>query len=237
MKKSKDRWESISNQLEKMWIDYERIEGTNPREMSKDELDNIFDREYSIKVHPPKWIWLSSIGCSHSHFKIYEKIVKEKIPFSLILEDDVVFDDKFKSFYDRIALWKSWGYDYISVNYQPFTVKYLKCFLKTKRKECGILKFILYFLWWISYSMMDFFPLILSKIKWDILIVKRYRPFYLTWAYFITYAWAKKLLSVHPKVFTVADYLPEKYRWKSKLKFYVSVPVLAIQNVEVFWTI
>lgn len=237
MEESRDRWEFISKQLDKLWIDYERIEGTNPKKMTKEEIDKIYDKNLSIKVHPPKWLSLGSIWCSHSHIKIYERIVNEHIPYSLILEDDIIINPKIKWLYDKISNNSdNIKRDYLSMNYWCFSFLYFKNYIKKTWHEKNKKYFLLYLIWWIIYSILDFFPQLLYKITWKILIVKRYRPFYLTWAYFITYDWAKKLLSVHPKVFTTADFLPENYRKKSGLRFFVTVPVLAEQDTKTFET-
>ena len=245
MKDSKNRWESVKTQLERFWIDYERIEWTNPKLMTKHEIDLIYDEDLSLKKHPPKWMNLATIGCAHSHFKIYERIVKEKIPLALVLEDDVIISEKVKLLYERFDCFienkkgKSLKWEYLSMNYGFFGLKklcnhicisYRKLFLKKK-----ILSFIVYVIGWFVYSVLDFFPWVVSKMFWTI-IIKRYRPFYLSWWYFVSYYWAKKLLEINNKVFTYADYLPEmctNYKYGG-LKFFVTVPVLVVQDRKHF---
>lgn len=242
LKESKDRWMSIKKQLDDLWIEYDRFEAINPKLMTREEVDKIYDRELASKLFPPGWLTLGSLWCSYSHLSIYKKIVEEKIPLSLVLEDDVIVSKKVKELYDALRCKnldldkEKW--DYLSMNYWYFWWNYLRTFFK-KVSENYFRKWkvrlsLLYFLWGILYTLMDFFPRIISKIRGKTLIIKRYRPFYLTWWYFITYEWAKKLLSINPKVFCVADWLPEKYRKKSELKFYVTVPVLCVQDVWTF---
>ncbi|GHV19598.1 hypothetical protein AGMMS49959_05050 [Planctomycetales bacterium] len=49
--------------------------------------------EIAAAVYPPaqKFLTAGEIGCACSHWRIYEKIVAEKIPVALILEDDAMF--------------------------------------------------------------------------------------------------------------------------------------------------
>jgi glycosyl transferase family 25 len=45
----------------------------------------------------------SEIGCYLSHFSIYQKMVAERIPLALILEDDIECDPDFKQVVDELA--------------------------------------------------------------------------------------------------------------------------------------
>lgn len=238
-----DRWLSIKSQLDNLWINYERFEWTNPSKMSKQELEKIYDEKKSKKVHPPKWLTLWSIWCSDSHLRIYRKIIDENIPVALVFEDDAVIDCRVKMLYDKFNnLWENdkLKRDYLSMNYWFFWRNYLCKYIKKIRdeyfKKYKIWYFLLYLCWWFTYFILDFFPRLLMKLSWKILIVKRYRPFYLTWWYFITKEWARKLLSINDKVFTTADFLINNYRKKSKIKFYITVPVLVEQDLNTFQT-
>ena len=242
LKESKDRRLSIKKQLDDLWIEYERFEAANPKLMSEEQIDEIYDKELAIKLFPPKWLTLGSLWCSYSHLSIYKKIVEEHIPLSFVLEDDVIVSGKVKELYDDLN-WKvleidKEKWDYLSLNYGFFSISYFKNFIQQIFirffRKWKVLKFLVYAFWGIVYLILDFFPRIVAKFMKRTLLVKRYRPFYLTGWYFITYEWAKKLLSINPKVFCVADWLPEKYREKSRLRFYVTVPVLCVQDVWTF---
>lgn len=245
LEKSKDRWLSIKTQLDDLWISYERINASNPYQMTKKEIDRIYDEDRAKKVHPPKWLTLGNIWCADSHIRIYKKIIEENIPIALVFEDDAVIDrrilDLINCFNQYTKNKKSTvKRDYLSMNYWFFSIKYLgdhiKKNIKLFLKQGKLLHFLVFTLWWIVYSIIDYLPWLLSKLSKKVLIIKRYRPFYLAWWYFITREWAKKLLSLHDRVFTLADYLPERYRNKSKLKFYITVPVLVEQDRDRFST-
>lgn len=242
MENLNDRWSFMRQQLDNLWINYERFKATDPKQMKQEEIDEIYDEEKAKKIHPPKGISLWSLWCSYSHQRIYKKMVEEDIQMALVFEDDAIIDYRLNVLYKQIEWKLVWDIkrDYLLMNYGYFGWNYLcKHIKKIGRKylrDGNLLFFLLYFCWWIVYSVLDFFPWLWAKITWKILIVRRYRPFYLAWWYFITKNWAKKLLSIHNKVFTVADFLPERYRKQSKLKIYVTVPLLVEQAVDKFPT-
>ncbi|NHB90363.1 glycosyltransferase family 25 protein [Photorhabdus tasmaniensis] len=82
LKKDLERRKSIQYQAEKLELNVEFIEAINGRELSQDE----------VKVLCPDFdkseITLGELGCSLSHLKIYEKMVKENIQLALVMEDD-----------------------------------------------------------------------------------------------------------------------------------------------------
>lgn len=89
---SSDRRVRMECLLRKKGIaDYEFIEAVDGRKMSEEERHRRFDVErflarYSIDVRP------GEIGCTLSHQECYRKMVSERIPYVLILEDDICFD-------------------------------------------------------------------------------------------------------------------------------------------------
>lgn len=69
------------------FLDYEFVSAVDGRNMDIAERNEKFDLEkfrkrYGFDVRP------GEIGCTLSHQKCYRKIVKERIPYVLILEDD-----------------------------------------------------------------------------------------------------------------------------------------------------
>lgn len=70
-------------------LDYEFITAVDGKFLSMEEREKLFDTKkflerYSVEVRP------GEIGCTLSHQRCYEKIVKDNEPFALILEDDIM---------------------------------------------------------------------------------------------------------------------------------------------------
>ncbi|RAX14150.1 glycosyltransferase family 25 protein [Photorhabdus bodei] len=82
LKKDIERKKSIQHQSEKLELDVEFIEAVNGRELSQDEI-----KLFCPDFHKSS-MTLGELGCSLSHLKIYEKMVKENIQLALIMEDD-----------------------------------------------------------------------------------------------------------------------------------------------------
>ena len=76
----------MSDQLEKMGLDYEVIEAVNGHALTQEQIETMCNmdriREWSSLMTP------GMIGCSLSHYKVYCEMVERSIPEALILEDD-----------------------------------------------------------------------------------------------------------------------------------------------------
>lgn len=95
LKRSADRRYRVTKQLQNQGILYEIVEAVDGAELSRASL---------LEYYENKETTLPSgfLACGISHYKVYQKIVEEEIPISLILEDDVVLDSSFHSIIDRI---------------------------------------------------------------------------------------------------------------------------------------
>lgn len=67
----------------------EAVDGRKMTELQRKEMFDIksFKRLYSKNVRP------GEIGCTLSHQKCYREIIKKKLPYALILEDDAIITD------------------------------------------------------------------------------------------------------------------------------------------------
>lgn len=89
LESAKDRREYMRKLLTKFPIlDVEFVEAVDGRKMSLNELEKIFDYKAAYKTKsrfpsPPE------IGCTLSHIKCYNKLLKSRENFALILEDDI----------------------------------------------------------------------------------------------------------------------------------------------------
>ena len=76
--------EKILEQTEKLNLKAEIIPAVYGKNLSKEDLKNL------VYDYPNCALALGEIGCALSHLNIYNKIVKEDIPISFILEDDAI---------------------------------------------------------------------------------------------------------------------------------------------------
>ena len=84
MNSSKSRLERIKRELRTKEVPFERIEAIDGRRLPDPaKFVSPFSRIFRVKPLFPR-----EIGCWLSHKKVWEKITAEKIPLSLVLEDD-----------------------------------------------------------------------------------------------------------------------------------------------------
>jgi glycosyl transferase family 25 len=120
--------ERLSNAYEQLdkyeFKNYEKITGINGKRLSIDEIN---DNTTTIgKLFASR----SIIGCGLSHIRLWEKIVKENIELSLILEDDFILKDDFKNKLNNVLLNVSVtnNYHIIYLSSCIFHNKYLKLY-------------------------------------------------------------------------------------------------------------
>jgi glycosyl transferase family 25 len=97
--KDVERLSNAYKQLDKYeFKNYEKFTGIYGKQLSIDEIN---DNTTTIGM---LFASRSMIGCGLSHIRIWEKIVKENINLSLILEDDFICKDDFKNKLNNVLL-------------------------------------------------------------------------------------------------------------------------------------
>lgn len=86
--------------MESQWplrqTDYQFFPGADGKKFTRAELENIADIQgLEEKFRKPIDELRGLIGCTYSHFLIYEKMVKEQIEVACVLEDDVILSKHF----------------------------------------------------------------------------------------------------------------------------------------------
>lgn len=175
-------------------------------------------------------------GCAFSHAFIYEKIVKENIPYSVILEDDVILPSNFVEIVEKEInkIYKKW--DWLSFDYRyvgiPFLSSWFVATYKTIKQNP----------WFIFYALIKLpYILILSifEMSRDYLARKIisyrgskffFRPLYNAGAYIITLEGAKKLLPFTSPLCMSADRTPNIARIKASFRLYGYVPLIVHQD-------
>lgn len=102
--KDRERLIKADLQLRTADIEYERFPAIYAKEMSQIDRDTV--------VNYFRWwccigrkILIGEIGCALSHYKIYQKMISENIPYICILEDDVILKNGFKETINKVEKW------------------------------------------------------------------------------------------------------------------------------------
>ena len=94
MPRSKERWEYISAQLDKLDLPYERVDGVDAQMLSADEMSKYYSFAKNRKIFA-KPLGIGEIGCYIAHVNCWHKVVEQNLDFGIILEDDVSLDGNF----------------------------------------------------------------------------------------------------------------------------------------------
>jgi len=224
--KDKERMKFMHNQLLRLGIAYERFPAINGR----DYIASSAEYQEEIAIQKTGHALLpGELGCALSHKKIYELIVAQKIPYALILEDDVQLPNNFHAIIrNQIDLQKIHKWEYLLFNYPvvglPWIKKWFIALIANyknlqKKEFSSQIFFILYSIAKILYMI----PLSLLeglRNKYKSFYpgpVRFYRPIYLAGAYILTLEGAKKLLELSNPIVYPADRLPNQARIKNKL--------------------
>ena len=70
------------------FLDVSFIKAIDGKCLSEEELTNRFDRKLAYQRYGRN-LNVGEIGCTLSHYQCYQKILREKLSYVLILEDDV----------------------------------------------------------------------------------------------------------------------------------------------------
>ena len=102
-----ERWESTSSKLSALGLHPIRFDATVGRALSNEEIEQHYDAHANRKYHHRN-LTVGEIGCYISHQNLWKKISEEKIPYCLILEDDLCIDDKLPSLLKHVEQLKGW---------------------------------------------------------------------------------------------------------------------------------
>jgi GR25 family glycosyltransferase involved in LPS biosynthesis len=227
--KDTDRRAFMEKQLTERGFDYEIIHAVLG---VSEEAQCSYDEEFAQKENG-RSLTNGEIGCSLSHRMIYEKIVREHIPFSLIFEDDAVLPDNFKNIIDKEVLRAKGLWDMLLFEYLPTGNIYLKAWIKAsyERSKKNPL-FLMYTLCKMPYILFVTFYEVVQRVyaKWYPGPRIFWRPLYHASAYLLTEEGAKKMLSLTYPIRFSADRLPNQARIRTGLRLRGYVPLMVRQN-------
>lgn len=240
--KDKERMFFMHNQLTKLGIEYRRQSAILGKEYQPTLSE--YDEELAVKKSGHKML-LGEVGCALSHAKVLENIVQEKIPYTLILEDDVVLPENFKEILEREIIrnknnWEYLLFDYAEVGY-PFIKQWISGVTNTFKNLWGTkpLKACTYSCY-VLLKGLYIIPLSVFEGLREVYMKKHsgpvrfFRPVYFAGAYLVNLVGAEKLYSLTKPVVYTADQLPNKARVLKDLNFKCFSPLIVSQKRTAF---
>ena len=236
--KDKERLSFIKNQFEGKQYSINRFPAITPSDISESMYANVdylwIQQKYAPVFRP------GEVACAFSHKAIYEKISQEKIPISLIMEDDVILDKAFFTFLRKLELSLSQNkkpkWEYLQCNYHIMDwVNFQRFFNETlnRARRATLLQRMPLLLKIIIGVFLFLFELLLFFLARFIghIVIKPYRPYYMAGTYFITYDWAQKILSTMDwKIIAPADIIQNIAKKENWLKLRMLLPQLSVQD-------
>jgi GR25 family glycosyltransferase involved in LPS biosynthesis len=232
------RKKAIERRLKELDAAYEIVPGIYGDD--KKVLER-YDEARAIKEHGKPLIF-GEKGCAVAHALVYERIAREGIPYSVILEDDILLPDDFLEIVEREIKRNQGKWDWLSFDYRYVGKEFLQHWLhatKTTIKKHPL--FLFYALLKAPYiAALSFFEGARNKRalrdKSYAGARRFYRPLYNAGAYVLTLEGAKKLLPFTDPLRLTADQAPNVARWKTDFNLYGYVPLVVKQNTKDYET-
>ena len=101
LKQDAQKKKQMQIQLDKLGLKAEFVEAVDGRKLGEDEKNKVYDHQKTIRAIGRE-LTNGEIGCALSHQKIYKKLVEQKIPYAVILEDDAILCNDFKTIVENI---------------------------------------------------------------------------------------------------------------------------------------
>jgi len=101
MARDKRRREDMKRQLDSQKVDYEFFTGVDGKMIPQEDFEQISDKEeLEAKENRPISELKGMVGCTYSHYLIYNKMVDENLEKVCVLEDDVILSSDFAKYLD-----------------------------------------------------------------------------------------------------------------------------------------
>lgn len=103
MAKDVRRKQDMQKQFNKLAVEVEFFEGIDGKTIRKSHFLDIADvKRLEEKEKRPIGELKGMVGCTYSHYLIYEKILKDNIDVACVLEDDVIIAESFNEYLNYI---------------------------------------------------------------------------------------------------------------------------------------
>jgi len=226
------RREIIEKRLQSLGASYEFMDGIygdDPRVLER------YDEIRAIKEHGKPLIF-GEKGCALAHALVYERIIKENILYSVILEDDIILPDVFLEIVEREINKKNKKWDWLSFDYRYIGFEFLKAwfyanYIRIKQNPLFFFYALIKSPYIIFISIFEWMRNIFA-IKFNFYSGGKrfYRPLYNAGAYILTLDGAKKLIPFTKPLRLTADQLPNVARIKTNFNLFGYVPLIVKQN-------
>jgi GR25 family glycosyltransferase involved in LPS biosynthesis len=247
MDSHEDRRTFMEDGLAQANLSATRIVGVNGRALSDEEIETLAPKEAVLATN--KRIFLKGeVGCALSHRNIYDDIIKNNIPYAVIMEDDITIPTNFKNIVETLlhnhTIKNSW--DYIAFDYTEPGLHYLRFWLRSIKIRVGhSSSFITSFSIIVSACIkgLYIFPLSLFEAIRNYLRrfypgpVIFFRPLYLAGCYLITNKTAHILRELNTPIIYPADKVQNQARIKRGLRLRAYAPLIIRQEKFVFGSI
>jgi glycosyl transferase family 25 len=119
LKHRTDKLDLIKENLNRLRIlEYTIIDATYGQELSEEEIREHVDSSFFLNVLDENQLTRPEIGCSASHNKIYEKIIKENYSHAIVFEDDSQIRSNFSKALQKIKKEKfDFYFDFLLLGY------------------------------------------------------------------------------------------------------------------------
>lgn len=226
------RKEFMAKQLTALGIDHEFITATDGKLLKNEEIENVYDKVTALEIHGHE-LSKTQIACALSHRRIYEKIKAAKLPWALILEDDVVLDKKVTSILNDTFVSNSRA-DWLQIDYLPFNVSFIQQWLRAsvvriKRQPLFLVYAVAKAPFLLLWGIFEYGREILARTS-SPRAAHFPRPLYLASAYIITAAGVEKILPLCTPIRFAADQVQNRARIQTDFTFKAIVPLLASQD-------
>ncbi len=222
----------MEKQLQSLGLPYEFVSATNGHTLPDSEILKMYDAEAAFATHGHH-LSKTQIACADSHRRIYEIIKARKLPWALILEDDVILDSRVVTVANDAFVRKS-NVEWLQIDYLPFNTSFLSGWWQaTKVRVARRPLFIIYALLKL--------PLLLSLGAYEYArehwaknrtptVAIFPRPLYLASAYIITATGVEKILPLCTPIRYAADQIQNRARVEGGLRLRGIIPLLAKQD-------
>lgn len=87
LKRAQDRREVISEQMHRLGLPFEFIDGVDGKSLTDKQIEGLADQKWAYR-NEGRFFTRGEIGCYASHLLAYQKVVEDDLSYALILEDD-----------------------------------------------------------------------------------------------------------------------------------------------------
>jgi GR25 family glycosyltransferase involved in LPS biosynthesis len=240
--RDRERLAFIDAALRERGMTYERFTAIYGRDIDTDAL---IDAEKSLRVEG-RPLTPGDVGTAASHRGVYARIIEERIPYALILEDDVqlpmqmqaiVAEEIRKNEQRGAGGWEYLSFDYGTIGPRLFPIWFRSFIPRLKRASVlGRVGILLYG----AVKLFYIVPLFLYEYLRNCYAVHYpgpvtfYRPMYNAGAYILTYTGAQKLRDLATPIYCTSDRLPNQARIHRRLRMRWYAPLVVRQIRETF---